>query len=49
MLKRRFAILCDQDFEFDEGKEEIMMNRLSSKLKKTRAELQFLFAELQTY
>jgi hypothetical protein len=49
MLKRRFSILCDADFEFDEGEKEGMMGRLSVKLKKTRKELYLLFAELQNY
>jgi polyphosphate kinase len=49
MLRRRFSILSDADFEFKEGERESMLNRLSGKLKKTRQELEMLFAELQTY
>ena len=49
MLKRRFTILCDSDFEYKEGKREGMLNKLARKLKKSRAELESLFAELQTY
>ena len=49
MLKQRFSILCDMDFEFKEGEKEGMLDRLSVKLKKTREELKLLFAELQTY
>lgn len=49
MLKRRFPILSDADFEFTEGERESMLDRLSAKLKKTRQELEMLFAELQTY
>ena len=49
MLKQRFYILCDMDFEFKEGEKEGMLDRLSVKLKKTREELKLLFAELQTY
>lgn len=49
MLKRRFAILSDFDFEYKDGKRESMLDRLSTKLKKSRAELDSLFAELQTY
>ncbi len=49
MLKRRFSILTDEDFEFELGHEERMLDRLSGKLKKTRTELKKLFAELQTY
>lgn len=49
MLKRRFSILCDADFEYKEGRREDMLNRLSQKLEKNRGELTLLFAELQTY
>ncbi len=49
MLKRRFSILNDSDFEFKEGQRENMLMDLAIKLKKTRAELELLFAELQTY
>lgn len=49
MLKRRFPILDDADFEFKEGEKESMLDQLASKLKKTRDELTSLFAELQTY
>ncbi len=49
MLKSRFAILIDMDFEYAEGQRESMMGRLSEKLKKNRKELDLLFAELQTY
>lgn len=49
MLKRRFANLRDEDFEFQEGKREDMLDLLSKKLEKTRDELKLLFAELQTY
>ncbi|KOF01916.1 hypothetical protein OB69_14335 [Roseivirga seohaensis subsp. aquiponti] len=49
MLKNRFSVLNDADFEFEEGQKESMMDKLSVKLKKTRSELELLFAELQTY
>ena len=49
MLKQRFPILSDADFEFKEGQKEGMLDRLSLKLKKTRSELNLIFAELQTY
>ncbi|WP_026945689.1 hypothetical protein [Algoriphagus marincola] len=49
MLKRRFSNLLDIDFEYQEGDRERMMERLSLKLKKSRGELDSLFAELQTY
>jgi len=49
LLKLRFESLADEDFYFEKGKKERMLNQLSLKLKKTRAELQLLFNELQTY
>ncbi|MDH5398411.1 MAG: hypothetical protein OEX02_09705 [Cyclobacteriaceae bacterium] len=49
MLKRRFPILSDKDFLFEAGDRESMLLKLEAKLKKTRAELDALFAELQTY
>jgi len=49
MLKQRFSVLSDADFEFIEGQREGMLDKLSQKLKKTKEELNLLFAELQTY
>jgi len=49
MLKRRFPILTDADFQFADGQKEGMLDKLSIKLSKTRAELELLFAELQSY
>jgi hypothetical protein len=49
MLKQRFSVLTDPDFEFEEGQREGMLDRLSQKLQKTKEELNALFAELQTY
>ncbi len=49
MLKRRFSVLLDLDFEYKEGEREKMMENLSIKLEKTRPELELIFAELQTY
>lgn len=49
MLKRRFAVLCDSDFDFQNGERESMIDRLSQKLNKTTAEMNLIFAELQTY
>ncbi len=50
MLKRRFPLLSDEDFDFkDDSEREGMLEQLSIKLQKTRKELQLLFAELQTY
>jgi hypothetical protein len=47
LLKRRFPILEDQDFDFQEGYRESMLDKLSAKLSKTRSELETIFAELQ--
>lgn len=49
MLKWRYPNLTDRDFDFEEGKEDKMFLALAKKLKKTRAELEALFAELQLY
>ncbi|WP_286756811.1 hypothetical protein [Roseivirga sp. UBA838] len=49
ILKRRYPVLCDEDFEFKEGEKESMLDNLSRKLKKTKEQLELLFAELQTY
>ncbi|MBQ0733318.1 hypothetical protein [Aquimarina celericrescens] len=49
MLKRRFPFLSDKDFDFKDEQKEMMLDGLAAKLKKTRAELELLFAELQTY
>lgn len=49
MLKRRFPFLSDKDFDFVDEEKEMMLDNLAVKLKKTRVELELLFAELQTY
>lgn len=49
LLKRRYPVLEDEDFLFEEGHRETMLDRLSAKLEKTRAELEWLFADLQRY
>ena len=49
MLKRRFPILNDEDFVFEANNKESMLLKLETKLKKTRAELESLFAELQRF
>ncbi len=49
MLKWRFPYLRDSDFLIPEGGWESMLDHLSVKLKKTRAELKLLFEELQQY
>lgn len=47
MLKWRFSVLNDADFEFEEGHKESMLDQLAVKLNKTRLELESIFAELQ--
>ncbi|MDW3210326.1 MAG: hypothetical protein R8N23_10690 [Reichenbachiella sp.] len=49
MLKWRFPALCDEDFHFEEGQRESMLNLLMVKLNKTRIELNVILDELQTY
>jgi len=49
MLKRRFPILSDEDFVFEKDGRETMLAKLEAKLKKSRVELDSLFAELQLY
>lgn len=49
MLMRRFPILIDQDFDFEEGGKETMLEKLAAKLEKTKLELETLFADLQRY
>lgn len=49
MLKRRFPILCDEDFVFEKDGRENMLAKLEAKLNKSRIELDSLFAELQLY
>jgi len=47
LLKRQFPILSDEDFVFEEGKKQSMLERLEVKLGKTQLELELIFAELQ--
>jgi hypothetical protein len=49
MLRRRFPYLMEEDFEYEEGQKEGMMEKLALKMKKTRQELESIFAELQLY
>ena len=49
MLKWRFPWLDEADFAFEDGKKEDMLIKLAARLRKTRAELELLFAELQKY
>lgn len=47
LMKRRYPILTDEDFHFEEGQRETMLQRLQEKLNKSREELEALFRELQ--
>jgi hypothetical protein len=47
LLKRRFPILSEEDFSYEEGKRETMLNKLQEKLGKSKQELELIFAELQ--
>ena len=49
MLRLRFTSLNDKDFDFVVGEKEDMLNKLALKLKKTREQLEYIFAELQKY
>jgi len=49
MLRQRFSNLTDEDFKFEIGEKDTMLEKLGAKLNKTRAELDLLFAELQKY
>jgi len=47
LLKRMFTDLSDEDFIFEEGKREYMLERLCAKLGKSKTELELIFAEIQ--
>lgn len=47
LLKRRFPLLSDEDFLFEEGKRETMLERLQQKLGKSKTELEMIFQEIQ--
>ena len=42
-----FTDLSDEDFIFEEGKREYMLERLCAKLGKSKTELELIFAEIQ--
>ncbi len=45
-LKKKFAMLTDNDLMFLEGKKEEMMGRLQVKLGKTKEELRTIISDL---
>ena len=49
MLKRRFPILSDEDFIYQEGDKDSMLRKLEAKLGKTKTEFELVLAELQLY
>lgn len=47
MLKWRFSILTDGDFDYEEVHREKMLDQIANKLNKSRSDLEILFTELQ--
>jgi len=47
LLKRIFPVLSDEDFAFEDGKKETMMQKLEQKLNLSTPELESVFAQLQ--
>lgn len=47
LLKRMYSNLTDDDFVYQEGEKEFMLDRLCAKLGKTKKELELIFAEIQ--
>jgi hypothetical protein len=47
LLKRRFPILSDEDFIFEEGKIESMYQRIAQKLGISKPDLDLIFADIQ--
>lgn len=47
LLKRRFPILSDDDFLFEDGKKETMLQKLEEKLGISKPELTLIFEEIQ--
>ena len=45
-LKKKFAVLTDNDLMFEEGKKEEMFGKLQIKLGKSKEELQKILEEL---
>jgi len=46
-LKKKFAVLSDNDLLYEEGKEDELFGKLQKKLGKTKSELEELFDELK--
>jgi uncharacterized protein YjbJ (UPF0337 family) len=46
LLKKKFALLTDNDLLFEEGKKDEMLGKLQIKLGKTKEEIEKIFTEL---
>jgi uncharacterized protein YjbJ (UPF0337 family) len=46
-LKRKYAVLSDNDLLYEEGREDELYGRLQKKLGKSKSELQKIFDELK--
>jgi uncharacterized protein YjbJ (UPF0337 family) len=46
-LKKKFAVLSDNDLLYEDGREDELYGRLQKKLGKSKSELQKLFDELK--
>lgn len=46
LLKKKFAILTDNDLMFEEGQKDEMLGKLQIKLGKTKEEIQKIFTEI---
>ncbi len=46
-LKKRFAVLSDNDLLYEEGKEDELFGKLQKRLGKTKSQLEELFDELK--
>ena len=47
MLKWRFSVLSDQDFDYEDAQREKMLDQIAAQLNRSRSDLELLFAELQ--
>jgi len=45
-LKKKYAILTDNDLIFEDGREDELLGRLQKRLGKTKSELKKIFDEL---
>jgi uncharacterized protein YjbJ (UPF0337 family) len=46
-LKKKFAVLTDNDLMFEDGREDELYGRLQKKLGKTKSQLEKIFEELK--